>query len=174
MNTISNIRVTQPEDLVALEALYPLAFPEENLLPVLRALHAGKSDVLSLVYFDEEIVGHVAFSECGTPEYPNKFSLLAPLAVSPSKQKQGIGSELARHGLQILSEKGVMKAFVLGDPNYYGRFGFEPEPGVLPPYELPTEWAAAWQSMALSDTAVNAHGKLMVSEPWQDPALWAE
>ena len=41
--------------------------------------------------------------------------------------------------------------YVLGDPAYYGRSGFIPEPAIAPPYALPEEWRDAWQSLSLGD-----------------------
>lgn len=61
---------------------------------------------------------------------------------------------------------------VLGDPAYYGRFGFSQENNILPPYPLPAAWASAWQSKSLIDGAATVEGPLTVPEPWQDPALW--
>ena len=100
--------------------------------------------------------------------------MLAPLAVAPDRQQQSIGSQLVKHGLKLLSEHAFATVFVLGDPNYYGRFGFMPERAVMPPYDLPPEWVDAWQSLDISDEPIRASGKLIVPEPWQDPVLWAE
>jgi putative acetyltransferase len=51
---------------------------------------------------------------------------LAPMAVMPSKQRQGIGAQLIKYGLQFLQEKGCPFVIVLGHPDYYPRFGFQP------------------------------------------------
>ena len=51
---------------------------------------------------------------------------LAPLAVLPDRQRQGIGSQLVRRGLNILRERGCPFVVVVGHPEYYPRFGFEP------------------------------------------------
>ena len=52
---------------------------------------------------------------------------LAPVAVHPSFQKQGIGSALIREGLDRAKKDRWRCVFVLGDPAYYGRFGFRVE-----------------------------------------------
>ena len=62
---------------------------------------------------------------------------------------------------------------VLGDPAYYGRFGFEPDDRVAPPYPLPQEWRSAWQSLSLCGNDRPARGTLSVPPPWRQPALWA-
>jgi putative acetyltransferase len=55
------------------------------------------------------------------------FAALAPLAVRPGLQRAGVGSALVRTGLQSIPEFGAHGVLVLGDPAYYGRFGFSAE-----------------------------------------------
>ena len=64
--------------------------------------------------------------------------ILSPLAVSPEPQKQGIGSNLIKSGIDMLTKDGAGFLLVYVDPNYYGRFGFREEIGSLfvPPYSL--------------------------------------
>ena len=99
--------------------------------------------------------------------------MLAPLAVDPSWQRQGIGSAVVRTGLRRLEEAGVTAVCVLGDPGYYGRLGFVPETSIEPPYALPPEWDGAWQSQQLVETMTPCEGKLSVPTQWLQPALWA-
>ena len=72
----------------------------------------------------------------------------------------------------VLAALGVERIFVLGDPAYYRRFGFEPERRIAPPYELPEAWADAWRSTAIGSGPPLAPGALRVPPPWADPALW--
>lgn len=168
------VRESQPTDLASIETLYPDAFPDEDLLPLVRDLLGEDPSVLSLVGIaDRRLVGHVIFTICGLAECPEKVALLGPLGVASARQRQGIGSALVRAGLQRLEKTGTAQVYVLGDPAYYGRFGFEREAGVAPPYPLPEQWHGAWQSIRLRDTAPAFHGKLSVPRPWQRPALWA-
>ena len=51
---------------------------------------------------------------------------LAPVAVKPERQRSGIGSELIRRGLDRARKAGWQGVFVVGDPGYYRRFGFDP------------------------------------------------
>ena len=64
--------------------------------------------------------------------------ILLPLAVSPEHQKQGVGSNLIKSGIDMLTKNGVGALMVYGDPAYYGRFGFKEEIGhsFVPPYTL--------------------------------------
>jgi len=167
------IRESVQGDLAAIERLYPDAFPDEDLLPLVRGLLQGTVDVLSLAgIIDSSLVGHVIFTTCDLAGNNNKVALLGPLAVASAWQKQGIGSELMRAGLYRLEKAGVSHICVLGDPAYYERFGFTPEARITPPYALPPEWSDAWQSMSLGSTERPISGKLSVPEPWLSPALW--
>jgi len=165
------IRLSTLSDLHSLEILYPAAFPEEDLLPLVRNLETGKADTLSLVAEDQgTVIGHLAFTICHVEGVP--AGLLAPLCVDPAHHKQGIGSALVREGFKHLEARGVLLILVLGDPAYYGRFGFAPERQVLPPYPLPSEWADAWQSVQLAGGGPRVKGQLAVPRLWQNPALW--
>lgn len=168
-----SLRKSRPDDRAALDVLYPAAFPEEDLLPVVREL-LPRPDVLSLVAtLDELVVGHVMFTMCGVEGDDVSTALLAPLGVAPAAQRTGIGSALVREGLARLVEDGIAVVLVLGDPAYYGRFGFEPECGIDTPLPIPTEWRDAWQSLALIEDGEIHGGPLVVPEPWNQPALWA-
>ncbi len=168
------IRETTAGDVVQVLALYPQAFPEEELRPVVTDLLKEGTDVLSLAGFDGKVlVAHVVFTACGTAGENRGAALLAPLGVKPSHQQQGLGSSLVRAGLQQLEDQGIRQVFVLGDPAYYQRFGFLPERQVLTPYPIPENWADAWQSMLLAGGKRMAAGCLSVLDPWMEPTLWA-
>ena len=169
-----DIRTSLPTDQAALETLYPAAFPDEDLLPLLRELLSEEDNVLSLVAVsDGTLVGHIAFTMCGIAGHSDKVGLLGPLAVGPRYQRQGIGGTLIRHGLNRLKNEGAIQVNVLGDPAYYGRFGFVPDNNVLPPYDMPKEWQTAWQSISLNGTTPELGGRLSVPKPWRQAALWA-
>ena len=82
------------------------------------------------------VVGHIVFSEMAieTPgatddEAPGRLAVLslAPLAVAPGKQRQGLGSKLVRKGLEVCRREGSRIVLVVGHPEYYARFGFKSE-----------------------------------------------
>ncbi len=167
------IRETAPRDLAQVLALYPQAFPDEELRPLVSALIEEQAGVLSLATFDgDALVAHVLFTMCGTAESDRDGALLGPLGVMPSHQRQGLGSSLVRAGLERLREDGVRQVFVLGDPAYYGRFGFVRERRVRTPYPVPKEWAEAWRSLALAAIPPISPGRLSLPEPWMNAALW--
>ena len=168
------IRKSMRDDIAGIIAMYPEAFPDEDLVPVVRNLLNDESIALSLVATGEQgIVGNVIFTTCGVEGNDTRAALLGPLAFAPDCQRQGIGSALVRDGLRQLEDAGFDLVCVLGDPNYYGRFGFVPERQVATPYPLPADWADAWQSQYLGE-ATAAAGTLLVPPPWQHPELWSE
>ena len=168
------IRESVQADVSAIETLYPEAFPDEDLLPVVRDLMQYPAIAVSLVgAIDSWIVGHVIFTKCGVAGSSIKAALLGPLAVAPAWQRQGIGSAIVRAGLQRLKDADVDLVCVLGDPAYYGRLGFVTETLVEPPFPLPAEWQGAWQSQYLDDTTAPCSGKLIVPPQWLQPDLWS-
>ncbi len=168
MNTL-DVRESTPDDASAIDALYPAAFPDEDLLPLVRALLADPDVVLSLVAtVDGELAGHCLFTRCAVGD--TQAALLGPLAVAPARQRQGAGSALVNRGLERLQNGGVSIVLVLGDPHYYSRFGFAADARVEPPFPLPAEWREAWQSVTTAAPA--PAGKLAVPAPWQQPDLW--
>jgi putative acetyltransferase len=169
-----DIRASLPGDRAAIEAVYREAFPEEDLLPLVRDLLRETQATLSLVAsLSSSLVAHVVFTDCEVPGHLEKAALLGPLAVAPAAQRQGIGGAILREGLKRLERAGVAQVFVLGDPAYYRRFGFVRECSVAPPYALPPQWKEAWQSKRLHDGTAPLGGELSVPRPWRRPALWA-
>ncbi|WP_158272164.1 GNAT family N-acetyltransferase [Marinicauda salina] len=167
------IRPARPDDMAGLETLYPAAFPDEDLLGLVRALSAEGPTVVSLVAErDGRVIGHVCVSICGVGGRPNAAGLLGPLAVAPEAQGQGLGRALVETGLERMADAGVDAVCVLGDPGYYGRYGFEPGTGIAPPYPMPEEWREAWQGLRTSPDAPRVSGRLEPPAPWMDEALW--
>lgn len=71
-------------------------------------------------------VGYCAFTTVtAQPPLEGLLVGLGPLAVAPDHQGQGVGAELVEAGLQICRENNARLIAVLGDPDYYSRFGFE-------------------------------------------------
>jgi len=169
-----DIRESTREDLAAIEALYPEAFPDEELLPLVRELLSDPVIAVSLVCtIDRRIVGHAIYTRCGVVGHSVSVALLGPLAVTPARQRRGVGTALVRDGLRRLQDTDVTRVFVLGSPTYYGRFGFTPERLVDPPFQLPPEWDDAWQSQSVGETLKPIAGRLSVPLQWRHSALWA-
>lgn len=167
------IRETAETDMPCLERLYAQAFPQEDLIPLLRNLLHQNQPVLSLASCqNDELISHVAFTTGTLPGNQPASALLGPLCTAPGYQGRGIARQLIDHGIQRLRHEGIKAIFVLGDPALYGRFGFKTETQVTPPYPLPDEWQGAWQSIELSAPFQPMTGKLKLPEAWMDPNLW--
>ena len=101
-----------------------LSHAESKLVDALR--ENGKATISLVAVNGEHVLGHILFSPVSTtpPSEANGLGL-APVAVHPTMQWQGIGSRLVREGLQVCQNLGYDYCVVLGDPKYYQRFGFE-------------------------------------------------
>ena len=111
--------------------------------PVIDALRAAGALALSLVAEEQgRVVGQVAFSPVGIAG-PAGITVgwygLGPIAVAPDRQGHGIGSMLVMEGLARLRGRGAAGCVVLGDPHYYGRFGFRADAGLVLP-DVPPEY----------------------------------
>ncbi|PWR01771.1 N-acetyltransferase [Meridianimarinicoccus roseus] len=164
-----------PDDRDGIAALYAEALPDEDLGALLEDLHGfGSGGVLELVARDTagRVAGHCGFTLCGLGTRGATAALLGPLAVTPDRQRAGIGRALVQAGLERLGRAGVAHLLVLGDPAYYGRLGFAPATAVAPPYALPGDLADAWQVRTLDPAAPPPEGALAVPAPWRRAVLW--
>ncbi len=93
---------------------------------VIHALREAGALTVSLVAIaaDEELVGHVALSPVRIDGRPSDWYGLGPVSVAPQIQRRGVGSALMAEGLNRLKELKAGGCVLLGDPNYYSRFGF--------------------------------------------------
>ena len=156
-----NIRFAQETDLESILKVIETAFSDEEnkvIMNLVQGLHQETTSpsIKSLVVEDEnQILGYVSYSPIFLKSNSSISGyILAPLAVSPEHQKQGIGSNLIKSGIDILTNDGAGVLLVYGDPNYYGRFGFNEEIGrmFIPPYSL--DYPFGWTGMMLSGTAI--------------------
>jgi putative acetyltransferase len=97
---------------------------EANLVDSLRREGVILASVVAEL--EKRIVGHILFSRMSIETRGSSIPAvaLAPMAVLPKHQRQGIGGRLIRHGLDLLRQRGEHIAIVLGHPDYYPRFGF--------------------------------------------------
>jgi putative acetyltransferase len=125
------IRPYRPEDAVAVREVHLKAFEGREEEPrLVDLLHAAGAAPISLVAAEEpggRILGHVLFSPVDLDEPPAALHLLglAPVGVLPEEQGRGIGSRLIRAGLAACLAAGYDAVVVLGEPDYYSRFGFQ-------------------------------------------------
>lgn len=140
------IRPEQKEDSEAIHEVNRLAFGQEDESLLVRRIRNSSLFIpeLSLVASRKgQIVGHILFSMISIEgQHGNKPVLsLAPMAVAPEFQNQGIGSKLVREGLKRCRNLGHEIVIVVGHPNYYPRFGFAParQKGLEAPFPVPDE-----------------------------------
>jgi putative acetyltransferase len=124
---VITIRPESPGDVARVRRVNELAFGQPAEANLVKKLRQACTDSLSLVAEDHAVVGHILFTpvvvESGARSVLGMG--LAPMAVLPDRQRQGIGSELVRRGLDILRERRCPFVVVVGHPEYYPRFGFE-------------------------------------------------
>ncbi len=133
------IRREKPEDIKQIHSVNEQAFEAPEEARIVDDLCEKCPDTLSLVAEDEgEIVGHIFFSPVKIEASGTviKGMGLAPMAVRPDRQRQGIGSHLVRAGLEILEEQGCAYVIVAGHPGFYPMFGFES----ASKYHLTCQW----------------------------------
>ncbi len=138
-------------DREAIGALHRAAFGGDVEARLVDALHAEGAVVLSLVA-DEggEIAGHVLYSRLMLDPPSAGALALAPVSVAPARQKQGIGSRLIGEAHPMLAASGEKIVFVLGDPAFYGRFGFSA--AAAKPFRTPYD-GEHMQALALAPDA---------------------
>lgn len=139
------VRPERAADIDAIRALTETAFrtaphadgTEHLIIDRLRA--AGALTLSLVAEADGAVVGHVAFSPVSVSDGSAGWYGLGPISVDPARQGEGIGGALVRAGLEQLKARGAAGCVLLGDPAYYARFGFAPDPaltldGVPPEY----------------------------------------
>jgi putative acetyltransferase len=140
-----HIRPETAADAPAIHALTEAAFrnaahtsrTEQHIVDALRA--AGKLSVSLVAEAAGTLIGHVAVSPVAISDGASGWYGLGPISVTPGHQGQGVGSRLMREALRLLRERGAAGCVLLGEPGYYGRFGFRAEPSVVLP-EVPPEY----------------------------------
>ena len=121
------VRRAELEDAASIRAVHRSAFPTPGEADLVAALERDGDAILSLVAErDGEVIGHVLLSTMTVTGEGRSFRALGlgPVAVLPGAQRQGIGSALIETALKQAAARGEELVFVLGDPAYYGRFGF--------------------------------------------------
>jgi putative acetyltransferase len=151
---------------------------EADLTRDLLADPTAKPLLSLLAYVDNQPAGHILFTKATISNAPKvKVSLLAPLAVVPKFQRQGIGGALIKKGLELLSKQDVDLLFVLGHPTYYPRYGFGPagKLGFEAPYPIPEKDADAWMVQALHPNIIGSvTGKIGCGDALKKPEHWRE
>ena len=138
-----SIRGEAATDRGVVREIVTAAFGREDEARLVDRLRADGDAAISLVAVEEgRIVGHILFSPMRAPF---RALALAPVAVLPARQRSGTGTALIRAGLARAETEGGEGVFVLGEPAFYRRFGFDPAlaEGFRSPYSGPYLMALA-------------------------------
>lgn len=128
------IRSEQIKDQQEIEQMILAAFkdhphqdPEKGTIEHLIVNNLREAEALSLslvMELEGQLIGHIAFSRISIDGQDLNWFVMAPVSVLPNYQNQGVGSQLIQEGLTKLLESGAEGCIVIGDPQYYERFGF--------------------------------------------------
>ena len=167
----ATVRPERPGDVAAIRTVNELAFGGPTEAEIVDALRARGRATLSLVAVEgERVVGHILFSpvtveSAGESAGEARAAVgLGPMAVLPAHQRRGLGSLLVRTGLQACRDAGHGCVVVLGHPEYYPRFGFEPASrrGVAWAHPVPDE---AFMILELRPGALGGRGGIVRYQP---------
>lgn len=173
------VRPAGPDDLPALLDVHRAAFGSEVEAQLVADLLAdpGAAPLESFVATaDGNVVAHVLLTTVLLESAPSVIArILAPLAVRPEHQGQGLGTAVTLAALDATRAAGVAVVLVLGHPTYYPRFGFRPmlPLGPTPPLPIDPTQPDAWQVLALQPEAVPLpSGRVRCAAPLMSPEMW--
>jgi putative acetyltransferase len=162
------VRAEMPGDRQAVRDVIRVAFGRDDEASLVDALRDGGYVRASLVTeVDRVVVAHIVFSDlpivCETGTVA--ALALAPMAVLPDYQRQGIGSQLIQAGLDACRAQGHRIVVVLGHPNFYRRFGFSSE--LASPLESPFSGRPSFMAAELVAGALSGlSGKVQYPPPF--------
>jgi putative acetyltransferase len=161
------IRAETSKDIAAIRRVVEMAFGETGEARLVEALRQADALITSLVAVEKKgIVGHIAFSAVliESQHAIANIVALAPLAVLPTHQRRGIGSELVRRGLTQCRRAGHRAVLVLGKPAFYQRFGFIKASlySIRCPFDVPDE---AFMAAELLPSALAGHSGTVKYRP---------
>lgn len=171
---------TYDADLTSVSDVVQQAFKHDDEAILVKELlkdETARPYLSLLALHQDKAVGHILFTHATLTESRHRpsMSILAPMAVVPAYQKQGIGARLIQKGCDILKTRHVQFVFVLGHPEYYKQHGFFPaiRAGLHPPYPIKEEHADAWMVKELSAVKGESYeGKIQCSRTLNQPELW--
>ena len=143
-----NIRNEKESDCASISDVITLAFKSDphgdgREAEIVELMREDSALTISLVAeVDNKIVGHIAFSKVTVNDEFIDWYGLAPASVTPKYQNQGIGSQLIEEGLKLLQQLNAKGCVLLGDPDYYQRFGFTADERLILP-DVPAEYFQA-------------------------------
>jgi putative acetyltransferase len=139
-------------DYEAIKFVTDEAFGQElegELVEKLRANPVFKPELSLVALWESKLIGHILFFPINIKSKDSLFPTLAlaPMAVLPVYQRNGIGSQLVRAGLKTAANLGYNSVIVLGHNDFYPKFGFRPasDYGISAPFEVPNDVFMAFE-----------------------------
>lgn len=157
------IRQEVPADVPSIEAVTLAAFlkaahtshTEQHIVNALR--RSGALTISLVADLDGALVGHIALSPVSISDGSTRWFGLGPISVLPAHQGHGVGSALMAAALTALQQHGAHGCVVLGEPGYYGRFGFRATPDLVLPGVPPEYFQALHIGTATARGSVTYH-----------------
>lgn len=162
------IRTEIGVDAASIDSLLRRSFPTSAEAELVQQLREDGLLTLGIVATDDEgqVLGYAAFSPVTLNDEDKQWVGLAPLVVDESVRDQQLDKQLIYEGLDTLNEFGYAAVVVVGDPDYYGRYGFEPAAR----HQLRCRWQggeAAFQVYKLADDAFSGvEGQIDFAAPF--------
>ena len=176
-----DIRETKSKDINRILEIVEQAFSPEDVAKLVDELLTDKTaePIVSLLAFVEgKAIGYILFTRVCFEQGQNQplMHILTVLAVAPELQRQGIGKELIKAGIQKLQKKGSILVFVLGHREYYPKYGFTPNAASLgypTPYPIPEENNDCWMVRTISIKGFEVgKGKIKCADMLNKPEHW--
>lgn len=154
-------------DVDAIRAVHTEAFApspvEAKLVDDLRTDGALVTDLCLIATEGDNVIGHIAYSRATLDPSGHEILVLAPMGVLPDHQRQAVGAQLIGQSMRRAALTDFPLVSVLGHPEYYPRFGFEPARplGIDPPFDVPDE---AWMARKLPRYSDDAKGTVRYAQ----------
>lgn len=164
------IRMEKTDDHAAIREVNLKAFPSDVESILVERLRNSMNVISMVAVVEGKVVGHILFSPLTIENDKESFPalILAPIAVLPEYQNQGIGSKLVEEGIIECRNKGHSIIILVGHPEYYPRFGFKPaeQNGIQHPFEVPDDVFMVYE--LVPDTLHRVNGVLKYSMAFED------
>ena len=143
MEQIIDVRFEGPLDADAVREINDQAFGSPVEGQIVERLRSEPDSISLVATKDDRVVGHILFTAISLePSAGIRVAGLGPVSVLPEHQRAGVGSHLIRAGLDACRRYGYSAVVVVGPPEYYPRFGFEPAYTrglTLPDFDVPQD-----------------------------------
>ena len=180
MNTNGiEVRPSKASEIEVALSIHRAAFGQDDEADLVDALlkdPTAEPSLSLLAFRNQQPAGHILFTHGKISGTDVVTSSLCPLAVSPEFQAAGVGRALIETGLRMLRNTGCQFVFVLGDPAYYGRFGFiQADIKRFPtPQPIPKEYHTAWMVQTVSNTSIeDCQGRQTCADALNKPEYWS-